>query len=465
MSIGLSEIPVGMEAPGSHRLSPIGSKTTPLYIVCSARPGAGKTLLSRVLIEFHALDDRPVTAFDLADEGPRLADFLPDRTTVVDLDDIYQQMAFFDSLISDHNTIKVVDLGHQDFRTFFIIAQKTGFFEEIRRHAIEPVIVFIADSDPKSAKAYSILQRWFPDVVLLPARNRAITGDDLGRDAFPYMGDVPVSLEIPTLHPSLRALAEQQSLSVAHFRRGALEHFSARSENELRTWIKRVFVQFRRIETWLAYGEAEDGAVEERMRRELAEADSRIAQLRDELVQAKERNEQLGAEGAAKAEQVALLESELMQARRIAREASVEADARIEEIKKEADERTARTEADTEERIARARAEIEGTFARLEAEAAAARERADRAEADAAAKVELIAREADERVKNVDRNTHALIDQAFRLETELVNATQRAERAEQWLSRIRNQIEADLIPSFTAVVERKLSGHFENRGA
>jgi predicted nucleic acid-binding Zn-ribbon protein len=453
MSIALSEIRAGIESSGSHRLSLIGSETTPLYVVCSPRRSVGKTLLSRLLIEFHDLDDRPVTAFDLGDEGPRLADFLPDRAAAADLDDIYDQMAFFDSLISDDNTIKIIDLGHQAFRNFFVIAQKTGFFAEVRRHAIEPVIVFMADSNPKSAKAYSILQRWFPDVLLLPVRNRAVIEDDLDRDAFPYTGAVPVSLEIPTLHRSLRALVEQQSFSFAHFCRGALERFPARSENELRTWMRRVFEQFRRIETSLACGEPATGEMEERMRHELAEADSRIAELQDELAQVKERDERLSAEAAAKVEHVAFLENELMHARQIAREASVEADARIEEIKRETDERTACTAADTEERLARARAEIEGTFARLEAEASAARQRADRAEADAAAKVELIAREADERVKNVDRNTHSLIDQVFRLETELVNATQRADRAEQWLSRIRHQIEADFIPSFTAVVE------------
>jgi hypothetical protein len=48
-----------------------------------------------------------------------------------------------------------------------------------------------------------------------------------------------------------------------------------------------------------------------------------------------------------------------------------------------------------------------------------------------------------------------LIDQVVRLEAELVNAKQRAERAELWLSRIREQIEADLIPSFTAMIETK----------
>ena len=51
-----------------------------------------------------------------------------------------------------------------------------------------------------------------------------------------------------------------------------------------------------------------------------------------------------------------------MQARQIAQESSIEADARVEQIRKEAEERIARTEAESDERLARAQAEIEGTF-------------------------------------------------------------------------------------------------------
>ena len=55
----------------------MNDKTTPLYVVCSPCRGVGKTLVSRLLTEFYVLDDRPVAAFDLADEGPQLADYLP----------------------------------------------------------------------------------------------------------------------------------------------------------------------------------------------------------------------------------------------------------------------------------------------------------------------------------------------------------------------------------------------------
>jgi hypothetical protein len=35
-----------------------------------------------------------VVAFDLADEGPQLVDYLPEITTIVDIRDIHGQVAF-----------------------------------------------------------------------------------------------------------------------------------------------------------------------------------------------------------------------------------------------------------------------------------------------------------------------------------------------------------------------------------
>ena len=82
---------------------------TPLYVVCSPRTRVGKTLVSRLLAEFYLVDYRHVVAFDLADEGPQLVDYLPEITTIVDIRDIHGQVAFFDQLISDGPVAKVID--------------------------------------------------------------------------------------------------------------------------------------------------------------------------------------------------------------------------------------------------------------------------------------------------------------------------------------------------------------------
>jgi hypothetical protein len=458
-------------------------------------------------------------------------------------------MAFFDSLISDNNTIPVIDLGHQNFRNFFIVVQKIGFFEELRAHAIEPVVLFMVDPDSKSAKAYSMLQRWFAGVPLLPVRNQVVARGMPYRDAFPNAGVVPVSPEIPELGPSLKALVEQQSFSFGQFWRKALQRFPARLDDELRPWMKRIFFQFRQIDICLMgenslggselvdipqtfpsdrdrrnirkppavmserqsapsglkfaceNGDPADAAFVPKLQQaaslsnencnratavaymlsaELRDAQQRVNELEREASERPDRARaeaeaalaRSQAEADARVEQakrkaedrargeiaeavtrIARLQDELTQAKQRAEQSSVEAAARVEQIKKEADERIARTEADTDERLARAQAEIEGTFIRLEAELVQARQRTDRAKAEAATRIELIKREADDRVKSVQGNTHALIDQVIRLEAELANAKRRAERAEYWLSRIRDQIEGDLIPSFTSMLE------------
>ena len=130
---------------------------------------------------------------------------------------------------------------------------------------------------------------------------------------------------------------------------------------------------------------------------------------------------------------------------------------RINELEREADERVVRAEADTDERLGRVRAEIEAAFTRLEAELAEARQRAEGATAEAERiGREADEREADERIRTVEMDAETCFeqvragarDQVTRLEIELAEAKRRAERAEQWLVRIRQEIEGGLIPSF-----------------
>jgi tripartite tricarboxylate transporter family receptor len=119
-------------------------KTVPLYIVCSPSRCVGKTLVSRLLTEFYLVDDRPVAAFDLADEGPQLADYLPDTTTISDIGDTCGQMAFFDRLLADSQGAKVIDVSHRTFRNFFSVVMVSHsspaksvkeFLETVKQHS------------------------------------------------------------------------------------------------------------------------------------------------------------------------------------------------------------------------------------------------------------------------------------------------------------------------------------------
>jgi hypothetical protein len=229
----------------------MNDKTTPLYVVCSPCRGVGKTLVSRLLTEFYVLDRRPVAAYDLADEGPQLADYLPQFTTISDMGDIFGQMAFFERLIADNDRIaNVIDLSHRTFKSFFTVVEEIGFFEEARRRAIEPLILFIIDADPKSPEAYAGLHR-LTEASLLPVCNRTDPRAISDYDAPPDASATPTSLEIPLLGFSLRALIDRQAFSFCEFARAKPADLPDALDDELRDWVENIFFQFRKLELML----------------------------------------------------------------------------------------------------------------------------------------------------------------------------------------------------------------------
>ena len=233
------------------------SNPSPLYIVCSPFRGVGKTLIARLLTEFHAIDGRGVAAFDLADEGPQLADYLPRLTTVVDIGDTRGQMALFDRLIAGGGGATVIDLSHRAFRNFFGIAQDIGFFQEARRAAIEPLVLFIASLEPKSARIYGVLRRALTQASLLPVRNkierRALHDGGTHPDA-PKEAQMD-ALEIALLDFPLRARIDDKAFSFCELWRSASPDLSDESEDELLDWMEHAFFQFTKLELFLGCDE------------------------------------------------------------------------------------------------------------------------------------------------------------------------------------------------------------------
>ena len=86
-----------------------------ITIIASPRPRVGKTLLARLLTDFHLNEGRSIAAFDLNTGERTLAQFLPEKTTIATIRDINGQMALFDRLVADEDTTKVIDLGHESF--------------------------------------------------------------------------------------------------------------------------------------------------------------------------------------------------------------------------------------------------------------------------------------------------------------------------------------------------------------
>jgi hypothetical protein len=207
-------------------------------------------MLARLLTEHYMADARQVAAFDLSDEGPGLADFVAHHATISNIRDMRGQMRFFDGLIETDDIPKIIDLSHREFANFFTIVDKIGLFEEARRRSIEPLILFLIDPSPVSAKTYGLLRRRFTGTSLLPVRNLTVAKGLPYGASFPHASTLVVSLEISILGPAARALVERQTFSFLDLGKQDSPHsdMSARTRAELEAWFRRARFQFREIE-------------------------------------------------------------------------------------------------------------------------------------------------------------------------------------------------------------------------
>lgn len=131
---------------------------TRLYIVASRHPRVGKTLLTRLLIEFLRISRRPLVGYDLDPREPALANCFPNLVWPVDIADTRGQMALFDRILADHWRTTVIDLGGGLFDEFFKVMAQIGFEDEARQRLIQPIVLFIADAAPFTAKTYAQLR-------------------------------------------------------------------------------------------------------------------------------------------------------------------------------------------------------------------------------------------------------------------------------------------------------------------
>ena len=211
---------------------------TPVYIICSPRPQVGKTLLARLLSEFLLLKNGTVVSFDINLKEPSLLDYLPRTTETADVIDTYGKMQLMDRVIVDDGVAKVIDLGYHAFDEFFRMCDEIGLMKEALRRRVEPVILFIGDTDRASARAHEMLQQQILPNSLVVVDNEFVVRGELppamGRGRTLRLGALPVFLKtyIDRLNFSFTGYLRQEK----------------DSSTELHQWIRRNYTTFRDLE-------------------------------------------------------------------------------------------------------------------------------------------------------------------------------------------------------------------------
>ena len=216
-------------------------RRTPVYIICSTRPQVGKTLVARLLTEFLALQRGGVTAFDVNLKEPSLLDFLPKLTETASVEDTFGKMALMDRLIVNDDQGKVIDLGYHAFDEFFRMTAEIGFAKEAARRGVAPIVLFMADTDRASLRAYETLQEQFPDRALYTIDNEHVLRGEmpppLGRGHVIHVAALPVFL---------KTYIDRLNFSFTNYLRTEKD-----SSTELHQWIRKNYFSFREIELQL----------------------------------------------------------------------------------------------------------------------------------------------------------------------------------------------------------------------
>jgi len=226
-------------------------QNTPLYIVTSQHPRVGKTLIARLLIESFRFSDRPVIGYDLDPREPTFASLFPKEVVAIDITETPGQMALFDQLVTDSWRTTVIDLAHGKSDQFFAVMSEIGFEREARRRLMKPVVLFIADSAPATAKRYAELRQLLPDTAFVPVHNEAASFMLIEQDFPPSRRDLG-KLHIPRLSPVVRGVIDRPGFSFSAYlgkRPGG--------PTEVHTWIDTIFSEFRELELRLLIGELE----------------------------------------------------------------------------------------------------------------------------------------------------------------------------------------------------------------
>jgi hypothetical protein len=218
-----------------------------ITIVASPRPRVGKTLLARLLTDFHLHEGRLVTAFDLNTGDGTLAQFLPEKTATASIRDVNGQMALFDHLVAYEDITKVIDVGHEAYEGFFSLAHNIGFVDEARRRSIAVAILFMVTPDHTSVTAYRSLRERFMHATLAPVHNE-ILGPAQHRDKYPLASGGPGVVRMAALAPGLRRYIDTPPFSFADPRIADPNRIPETAYAELERWLRRIYLEFRELD-------------------------------------------------------------------------------------------------------------------------------------------------------------------------------------------------------------------------
>jgi len=222
-------------------------RPAPVYIVTSPNQRVGKTLIARLLIEFFQASGRAVEGYDLESRKPALAERFPHLVRSVDIRGTPGQMQLFDQLLADNTTTRIVDLGSGPFDQFFAVMDKIDFVTEARQRLIEPIVLFVADPEPETARTYAELRHRLKPTIFVPVHNEAVSVTLAARD-FPASRVECGAIRVAHLSPLVRRVIDRPNFSFGTY------ITEPGGQTQVHQWICPILIKFRELELQLLVG-------------------------------------------------------------------------------------------------------------------------------------------------------------------------------------------------------------------
>jgi hypothetical protein len=240
-----------------------------VIIVGADKGGVGKTTVARTLLDYFTARRTPVRAFDTETPKGTLRRFHPDVTTIVDLNEVGDQMKIFDTLNSAQ--ITVIDVRAGQLSSTLRTLRDIGFMEAAKKNQVAFAVFHILGPSIASMDEIADISTILSDMKYFLVKNfinntHFFEWDQTTYDTYFKRVKHAVELSIPKLNEMACEQVELASVPFLSFVankgvRGETVPYSFVLRGYVRHWLGSVWAEYDRIRLGDIAGEIETKAV------------------------------------------------------------------------------------------------------------------------------------------------------------------------------------------------------------
>ncbi len=228
-----------------------------VHIICSDTARVGKTLLARVFAARLALrrENNPAI-FDTDLSGNGIINYLPDKTRLIDLAKIGDQVAMFDTMIeaaqepvpsgADGGAQDfVIDLAASELRRFFSVFNDIGFERGAGEAGLDVRIYYIVSWTLKSLQTGDEISAMLTTSRFFAVRNMAIAAYAFTPEPFerPLVPKINICLFLNELSPEAFTIVNEHAFSFSRFASGGYKDLKQDVRAEIWKFLEDIYNQ------------------------------------------------------------------------------------------------------------------------------------------------------------------------------------------------------------------------------